>query len=198
MARYIRESTEREGINDWFKLPLVLEIEEVPDYDIPIRSVLAPDTSNFKIEKTRWRTKYKVPYPVRIKNDTPFTFVGFLDRSVSFANRSRSELQNPRSSPLKGASAVEYSYTWENGYLYFHTTNCNTLKTKMIVVESIWENPEEVATFYNDLDDGLDTIVPLPYDLIHIAMLDLLRVEFNFPIESLKVEMNEPKSVQQS
>ena len=68
----------------------------------------------------------------------------------------------------------------------------------MIVVESIWENPEEVATFYNDSDDGLDTIVPLPYDLIHIAMLDLLRVEFNFPIESLKVEMNEPKPVQQS
>lgn len=69
-ANRIRQSTERNGIDNILKLSFIATVEEKEFKDI--------HPSQYKVVEGKpvLCTSNKIPVPVRIKNDAPFTFVG--------------------------------------------------------------------------------------------------------------------------
>ena len=73
-ATFIRQSSERNGIDDYFLSSYLAELAPVD----------VIDNCQVALGCTVLRTINKIPEAVRIKNDTPFTFVGTADGARVF------------------------------------------------------------------------------------------------------------------
>ena len=69
-ANRIRQSVEKNGIDDILKLTFIAPVEELKYSDI------LPTEYRVANKIRLLGTKYKVPTPVRIQSDAPFAFVG--------------------------------------------------------------------------------------------------------------------------
>ena len=153
LATLIRRSTKEHGIDEQLILTYDSEIIKVNLYDEPVEE----DVKGYKL-----RSKYRIHKPVRIKNDSPFIYVGTIDGLHSFPIRNEREATIMHSFSFIGES---YSYYISNGYIYINTRPHNRYKSKYIRIKAIFENPDEVLSMYDDID-GQDIELPIPIDMI--------------------------------
>jgi hypothetical protein len=188
IAMFVRQSIEKHGIDDILKLSYDVPLIEVPAIEWGVNDW---DIETVATEEKILRSEYRIPYPVRFQNDAPFTYVGLPGFKLSFAKREYGEKNIPYHASLPASNVVEYSYSLKNSYLYLDNINCNEFKYRYIIVETIWENPDEIVSMYSN-QDGDDMQIPLPYDLVNNAVYSILKTEFNIvPIDET-VPVNKP------
>ena len=173
-ATRIRQTFERNSIDNSLKLSYVAELEEAT----------LPFNSKIKCLKT----KNKVPKPIRFINDAPYTFVGNGIYSYLYATPDR--LRSNRFLFPNGY----FGYILNDNYMYIYSTiSDNNIKLDKIRIESIFFSPEEVLTMNDDTNDGLDIELPFPEDMINSVTTELLKTEFgiNNPDDNLTVKLNE-------
>lgn len=161
IAVQLRRSSERHGIDDYFLVSYTAELVKVPINNAPIEV----SSKEYKV-----RTKYKVPTPIRLHNDSPFTFVGSDDGLISLPKRNAYEANIMHSYSSIGEY---YSYTLNNGYIEINDIPENRFKGKYLRVQSAFESPEQVLGMYED-SDGQDIQLPFPIDIIGLIKEELL------------------------
>lgn len=185
VANRIRQSIERHGIDNILKLSFIAPVEECKMKDIL-------DSQEHIVDNNKYiATINKIPMPVRIHNDAPFTYVGSLDgKGYTYAN-SMADSKRPLSSFSTGW-CVKYillnnkivMVEQENGIV---TINKN--KISQILITGIWENPEDIISMFSD-NDGQDVEIPLPYDVLEGVLLEVLKVEFNMYPQDISIKLN--------
>jgi hypothetical protein len=179
IALYIRQSSEKHGIDDILKLHFIAELQEEP--------YVVGETN------TTLRTVNKIPYPIRYINSEPFTYVGLPNFQLPFAKREYGAIKyNYGLSLPEVENQTLYSYSLKNRYIYVVGKGCNKFKALGLLIESIWESPEEIVKLYeNNNVDTEDMELPLPYDLVHTSLLTILKTEFNINPDKWDVPINE-------
>lgn len=188
-AKYISQSVDRNGIQPYYKLTLLVDM-------IPI-----PTSKVVNLDKTEYFTEYrsstKIPKPMNIKNDAPFTRVCVPNSSKLFVYKPNTQHRISRSSFPTG-SCRSYSYI-NDTIIVKATVPASTLvkrivfdkeyseeETPKLEIEAIWENPEEVIGYY-DIDDNQDLDLPFPNEMLNFVIADLLKVEFNIVPKDIEV-----------
>lgn len=182
IATRIRHSVDRHGLDEQLKLNY---IETIQVLDVNGDEVFITTEGDFfdnvgfygivDIETYTFRTLNKVFEPIRLQNDAPFTFVGTLNRNMSFPYRSSSHFKYSQSLFSTGSSV---SYHMSNGKIVLQSHDILKLTNiPKIEIEGIFYEPEKVISLL-DNEDGLDTAVPLPHDVISSITHELLQREF--------------------
>lgn len=136
-----------------------------------------------------YRTKSKVPVPIRLKNGNAFTYVGTIDGGNSYAQATRQEAAYRSFDRFKGKSQY---YVWENGYIYVFNT-----KPEAILVKGVFEDPRQVKEL--GLCDGEcyddNKPFPMPNDMGPGLLLAIKREVLAQPAdENQKIEVDEKKA----
>ena len=188
-ANRIRQSVEKHGIDDILKLSFVAPVEKI-DYD-----KLFPTENRIENKLDLLITKYKVPTPVRIHNDAPFTFVGdtvgnpyvYENSITSLKLRKSGRATHLPTGPLR-------AYLILNGYIVIannvgskNVTNVSDINE--ILISAIFENPDEVLSYFSN-NDGQDIELPLPNDMLENIMLEVLKTEFNVYPQDIDIKLN--------
>jgi len=193
MANRIRQSTEKNGLDDMFKI----------SFDV----TLVPFTSNFKGVRTSpykhidyYHTINKLPYPVRFPNDAPFTYIGYNGFSCKYVNESELR-QIERPSPLGSSLFGGYSfYMWKNRYIYIiidkrnpnslYLQTCAKNNVNSIRVESIFPDPETLMEEYTNTNDGQEIVVPFADDMVENILYEILKTEYHYVPKETIVTIN--------
>lgn len=183
-AKYIIQSIDKNGMNDNYKLSLIVSLNPVESSKV--------GTGN-DAYYTEYITSTKIPKPMNIKNDAPFISVCIPNSSKIFAYMTKLT-QRISVSHTPTRSFRSYSYS-DNKILVKFISNINndTFKnfidvgTPKIEVTGIWESPEEVIGFYN-IDDNQDLDIPFPNEMMSLVLADLLKVEFNIIPKDIAVD----------
>ncbi|KAF5080362.1 hypothetical protein DSECCO2_120040 [anaerobic digester metagenome] len=153
LAMWIRRSVKEHGIDDMLILSYYAEVGMFDAYGNPVEEIY----KDYVI-----RTKYRVPTPVRINNDSPFIYVGSINGQVSYPKRSAYEATlNHLFLPTGGL----YSYSISNNYITINDVPHRRFKADTIRIDAIFESPEQVLSMYEDVD-GQDLELPIPLDII--------------------------------
>lgn len=170
MAKRIRESFARNGIDESYILPFTCELIDSPMTEIPSQF----KTSDLRIK----RTINKIPNPVRIPNGSPFTYIGATDYINTYLVTyvSHNELKYANHSPFPLGSPI-YAY-YENNYLYIGTlNNYDTIKLKQVTINYIPVEPDVLLSYYDDFDDGQDMELPLMEDVVNEIISTIIQSE---------------------
>lgn len=195
-AKYIIQSIDRNGIQSYYKLTLELELTPVEEtkitntaYDnqISVNNVLVDNPRRYTY--VDFKTSTKVPKPMNIKNDAPFTRVGLPNSAKVFAYNS---LTAYRISTFPSFTRSSLIYTYYNDYILckrkVNYLNVQSLQVfDKIEIDGIWENPEEVIGFYM-LDDNQDLPLPFSNEMMGFVLIDLLKTEFGIVPKDIEVE----------
>ena len=130
------------------------------------------------------KTKNKVPSTVRIRKDAPYLYVGSIDRRKAYPYRNPSESEVYASFSPTGES---YSYDVVNNYIIINDIRTNVFKGKYILIQDIFENPEEVLSKYDDID-GHDIELPIPNDIKAMVRDRILNTLGQMPIDNENVK----------
>lgn len=177
-ATFIRQSIERNGVDEVLKV----------SFNVPLICVPLTDIENTYVgigaKDMVLTTEHRVPTPLRMPNDAPFlhVYTQHDDGSLityKYANNSVVPLLTTVYSP----TGVWGVYQIVNGKLKIIIKN--TLKNfeidaknyKFVTIVYVAENPAEVITMYME-DDGQDIELPLPADMIERITYEVLRTEF--------------------
>lgn len=175
---------QQQGISEFFKLSFTAELEEknihtlIPSYLTNSDRVVA--------------TINKIPIPVNFRNDAPFTSVTTLDgRSIKYIN---SNLHN-RYTHLLFPIGDLLEYKIINNYLILSHVQRNEIISDDnvitdIIIESIWENPEEVLNMYLYEDDGQNLELPFPISITENIIQEILKTEFGIMPKDEDVKIN--------
>lgn len=177
-AERIRQSVEKNGLDE----TLLLTIK------IPI---VISDTNYTNLSS--YRTLIKVPKPMRIKNDAPFTTVSLVEDNIVENNSIAYRL--PLEIPFMNKNK-DCGFT--KAYTYFSNTIVVFLKNVFknmtfnknythISLTTIFENPEEVISYFTS-DDTNDIELPYPEDMIESIILEILKTEFNLNTPTLETK----------
>lgn len=187
-ANRIRQSVEKHGIDDTLKLTFAVDVK-LTDLSGIIEGSKTP------IEITTYRSENKIPTPIRIISDAPFTNVyNYRDGKAFQYVNSITELKLRKSGrPTYLPTGGVRVYTLINNYLIITDDNDKNKSFENIHITGIFENPEEVLTYYNGEDAG-DIELPLPSDMIEEIIATILKVEFNLipKDEDIKFVANSP------
>lgn len=181
-AKYIIQSIDRNGIHDFYKITLELEVS---------RSDNHIETDINKIYYNEYISS-KIPKPLNLKNDAPFTRISIKDTNKLFTYVSKVVYRMSSTlSPTRGS----YVYTYDNDILSLKRIspaikgNANLFNGEkgIIEVEGLWENPEEVIGYYS-IGDNQNIDLPFPNEMINFVIADLLKTEFNIVPKETEIE----------
>jgi len=207
-AKYIIQSIDRNGISNNYKASL--EMDTIPVEETAIinefyniwghtidgvwsRSITDDaDTNHIKNPRykvyTEYKTKSKIPTPMNIKNDAPFTKVSIIGTAITFTYSSEISYRiSTHSSPTRSSRLYQYKDNYINvrQNVLIHDTVVRNPITR-IEVEGLWENPEEVIGFYSTTDNQ-DLDLPFPNEMMQMIVLDILKTEFNIQPKDVEV-----------
>lgn len=193
-AKYLIQSIDRNGIQPYYKLTLKLQcvgVEETkvinPLYDNYFYYIDGvrqynedgnPKENPRKYTYIEYKTTTKVPKPMNLKNDAPFTRVSISGTSKDFAYSSNS---NYLISHIPSPTRIRSKYKYDNDII-----TCKRISPigtpsetpiEYIDVETIWENPEEIIGYYGQTDNQ-DLDLPFPNEMFNLVLIDLLKTEF--------------------
>lgn len=177
-ATFIRQSIERNGVDEVLKV----------SFNVPLICVPLTDIENtyagIGAKDMVLTTEHRVPTPLRMPNDAPFlhVYTQHDDGSLityKYANNS----VVPLLTTVYSSTGVWGVYQIVNGKLKIIIKN--TLKNfeidaknyKFVTIVYVAENPAEVITMYME-DDDQDIELPLPTDMIERITYEVLRTEF--------------------
>lgn len=139
----------------------------------PLIKVDEADTCVTQIGCEILRTENKVPKPIRLKQDTPFTFVGSVGYKKGITYMSPSLIEDLKFLPY---IANEWFYTYINEYIYLYNMN----KIKRILIEASFEDPTKALTLcensVNCVNDNEE--FPLSADMVQQVIQSILGGEF--------------------
>lgn len=159
-AKYLRQSIERNGIDDVMRKGYIAELEAVSALDPCI-------ITGCKVMRTKW----KVPKPLRYKSDVPFLYVGqaSLLKPKSYIYILPQEM--PYITTYKLNSNIP-RYFYLDNYIYF----INTGLVDKVRIINIFENPSEVISYCEVGCEDDDTEYPIPMDLISAIKTEILTI----------------------
>ena len=166
-ANRIRQSVEKNGIDDILKLTFIAPVEELKYSDI------LPTEYRVANKIRLLGTKYKVPTPVRIQSDAPFAFVGdTVGNGYMYAR----------------------AYIILNGHIIIAekvgTKDIDDRRPiNEVMITGIFENPDEVLSFFKN-EDGQDIELPLPNDMLESIIQEILKTEFGIYPQDLDIKTN--------
>lgn len=174
-AARIRQSVAKNGIDDGMiltcKIPVVVDNAE--------------KINNFIV----FKTTEPVPIPVRFNNDSPFTYVGLkfknkADDGIPCSFKSKLEVKLAADKNIGGFNRF-FNYEHKSLVLYLRNSYLQLDKSfdelEAVIVSSIFENPEEVISFYTN-GDSHDFVLPFPSDMLESIILEVLKTEFNYNV----------------
>lgn len=203
-ATFIRQSIEKNGIDEVLKVSFNARLIEVPLTDI--ENTYAGLGAHTMI----MTTENRIPTPVRIHNDAPFLHVYTELDDGSFINyKYGNNSMVPLMSAIYSPTGCLGVYQLINGKI--RITLKNTLdkfvfknkNNRFVTIVYIAENPEEVISMYSE-DDGQNVELPLPADMIQRVIYEVLRVNFGIKPTEHEVKIindamyapNDPNAVQ--
>jgi hypothetical protein len=181
-AARIRQSIAKNGIDDGLiltcSIPVIIdESEKITDFIV-------------------FKNVDKIPIPVRFNNDSPFTYVGLKfknkpDDGIPFASKSKLEVKLAADKNIGGFNRF---FNYEHGSIKLYIrNNYKQLErdfettVEKVTISSIFENPEEVITYYTD-QDNYNVDLPFPSDMLESILLEVLKTEFNYNVPETEVK----------
>lgn len=164
-ALLIREQQSKYGVDDVFIQRYVADVEKVDKSEYPNVS-----------ECTILRTQNKIPAPVRMNRDTPFSYVGTIDGNNAFRKGDFSHTKFMHFLSLSGGGTT---YSYRDGYVFIFSRN----KLKQITITAAYDSPELViptetsSNISNGITYSDDMEFPLSRDLIQRIKEKLLSGE---------------------
>lgn len=209
-AKYIIQSIDRNGISDYYKTSLRLSLIGIDETAIVnelyniwghitdgvwSRSI-GDDTNPAKVKHplykvyTEYKSSTKLPRPMNIKNDAPFTKVTSIGTARVFTYVSGiSYLMSVSSLPTRCRRVYKYIdniiYVRVNN-TYQNTSDLDGTTIKEIDVEGIWESPEEVIGYYDNTDNQ-DLELPFPNEMMQMIIAEILKTEFGLIPKDVEV-----------
>lgn len=184
-AKYLIQSIDRNGIQPYYKLSLVIGLNPVDQTKVinPLHDRLGDSKQYTYIDFI----STDIPTPMNIKNDSPFTKVSepYTGKNFSYCSPNRYRMASYLMPT--GCSRI---YTYINNKLMAKynvpmETLQNTTPINMLEVEGIFENPEEVlianinmATSMKYMQDMQDFPLPFPNEMMSFIIAEILKVEF--------------------
>lgn len=207
-AKYIIQSIDRNGISNNYKASLELDVEPIEataiinelyniwghlENGVWVRNAGDDDNPNhvkhplYKVY-TEYKTVTKVPVPMNIKNDAPFTKVGVIGSPKTYTYCSEISYRiSTHPSPTRSQRLYQYKDNYISVRQNNMITNTQLIDTiTRIEVEGIWESPEEVIGFYST-NDNQDLALPFPNEMMQTIVLDILKTEFNIQPKEVEV-----------
>lgn len=187
LATRIRQSFNQYGIDETLKLNYPIKLEHYTPVENKSYDALG-STISINDLKYRYKSINKVLKSVRFINEAPFTKVSTLDGIIiSFMNQTENLYTTP------SRFSMTLSYYLDNGYLVL-LSNKTTLKLKTLLIESIFEDMDEVSTYYSNIIDAEDAEIPFPLDMINSIIGELLKTQFGvIPTEPVNIELVDNK-----
>jgi hypothetical protein len=171
------------GINEIFKLSFIIELHEKMKHELYPSPLTNSETILSSINK--------LPVHVNFSNDAPFTSVSTL---TGINCKYLSTDNHRRFTPLLFPNGGLYEYSIINRYLVLYQRNNNSEieyePVSELIIESIWEDPEEVLTYYSDTEDGQNTELPLPSSILENIIQEILKTEFGMLSDDKDVPIN--------
>jgi len=172
LATRIRQSVQQYGIDETLKLNYSLELEKYNPIQQITNDVLGTQI-NINDIKYRLRTVDRVLRSVRFLNEAPFTKISTVDGIViSYINQTES-IYTPNT-----RFSMSLGYYLDNGYIIIINNNSKLTKLKLINIESIFEDMDQVISYYNNILSDENSVIPLPYDMINSICAEMLKTEF--------------------
>ena len=188
-ANRIRQSVEKNGIDNILKLSFIAPVEELK-YD-----EIFPTEYRVANKIKLLGTKYKVPTPIRIHNDAPFTFVGnTLGEPYMYESTITSFKLRQSGRPTRLPTGSLRAYIILNDHIIIaEKAGSKDVEDRRsineIMITGIFENPEEVLSFFKD-NDGQDIELPLPNDMLESIIQEILKTEFNIYPRDIDIKVN--------
>lgn len=207
-AKYIIQSIDKNGIQGYYKIPLLITLTPVEEtavintlYNIKghlvngkfvhsIEDDTDPDAITHPLYKryVDFVSTTKIPTPMNIKNDSPFTKVSIANTSKLFSYCSKVMF---RMSYTLAPTRCSRLYTYDNNTITVkRIMNYDNIYSTEIIdeieVEGIWENPEEVIGYYG-ISDNQDLELPFPNEMLNFIIAELLKVEFGILPKDIEV-----------
>lgn len=184
LATRIRQSVQQYGIDETLKLNYPIQLEKYTPIEDKIYDMTS-STVSISDFKYRLRTVERVLRSIRFLNEAPFTKVSTLDGIIiSYVNQTE-DLYSPRT-----RFSMSLSYYLDNGYIVV-LTNVKTTKLKFINIESIFEDMDQVVSYYNNILDDENAVIPVPMDMINSICSEMLKTEFGMiKTEPVAVEIS--------
>ena len=184
-ASRIRQSTEKHGVDHILNLTFIMPVIEYSTdklYNYP---------NGLFRNNNVFGTENKIPVPIRVYSDTPFTYVGDTNGNSFKYLATPLELKYQR---VSSPTVVRTSYTYTNGIILIYRPEviesyCDRNPIEEVMLTAIWENPEEVIGMYGDKDaDNYE--LPFPNDMLESIILEILKTEFGIMPVDLSIPMN--------
>ena len=174
LSLLIRRSIDANGVDKSYIASFIVEMIKVDELDN------IGTTGDFNI----WRSKNKIPLPLRYKTPIPFMFVGSPNNEVSFGFTPKHEVKLVKNLPYIGNSIV---YDFVNQYIYiYNTTKYENIR--VIAPYASFDLITDNVTGSNGIYYTDDMELPYPSDLINTALLNLLQGIFGGIDSKDKVE----------
>lgn len=176
-AMFMRRDVEKNGLSYEFYQSYIVELIKVDKVDSCLIGV----------DCTVLRTKFKIPKPVRFKDDVPFKYFGDIEGNNSFPYVEFEELKYTKSNKYTSKN-IRHNYT--NGYGYIF----NNTKLKYVRIISACVNPEQVNTCTSDgeyicYDDDME--FPIADDMLQSIIDGIVNEELKTPIDEIEVPIEE-------
>ena len=172
-AKLIRESYERHGFTNRSLIQKFrVELINVPDGDLKVDY---PENVGF-INK---RSKIRVPKPIRLTNNNPFTSVRTLGSDNPISIPFVREFSSAFYSALPGFPNVP-KYDYQNGYLYLYGIDSDYSQIENVIIEAPFEIPNEVLMETKDKEFTFDKddMFLIPEDMVEDIKILVLK-QFN-------------------
>ena len=192
-ANRIRQSVEKHGIDNILKLSFIAPVEELNYEDI------FPTEYRISNKIKLLGTKYKVPTPVRLHSDAPFTFVGnTIGQPYLYESSLTSAIIRVSGRATSLPTGSLHFWFILNGRIIIINKNDSendesTIRDNRpineVLITGIFENPEEVLSYFTN-NDGQDIELPLPNDMIEDIIHTILKVEFNIYPKDEDIKIN--------
>lgn len=176
----IRRDIEKNGLSD----------EYLQRINIDLIKVDKADACDFTIGCDYiLRSKYKIPKPVRVKNDVLFKFVGIFDLQGNLKPTTYTEFEEFRYTKFNRVTSNSIRYNYTNGYLYFF----NNTMLKKATIQSPFSDPSQVNMSCDSLCYDDDMEFPCPDDMIQQIFQGIIGGEFPMKVKPLSEEVDVEK-----
>ena len=173
-AERIRQSIEKNGIDDSLKVSYCADLELVDSGDDCLKVIGCEIL----------RTVNKVVKPVRYKSDEPFTYVGAIDGTISYLYSDLASIGYMNYLPNIG-QAIYYYY--ENDYIFIKGSN----KVDRIRIQSVPANLESLMTLCNGDCWNDDMEYPIPEDMIESITLEIMKLYASIKQHDIEIPVDD-------
>jgi hypothetical protein len=155
---------------------------------VEMKEVDLSECPNHLTGYTLFRTKERIPEPIRMKNGNAFSYVGSIDRIRPYRQLIAEEI--PYVNHAKFAKSMS-SFFYQDGFIYVYN-----VAPEVINIQGIFADPEVAAGFFDEVGVPCysdDTAYPVTLDMVQAITQSILGGEGRLlgVVPEEKVKINE-------